>query len=227
MGCYCVVNLLTLHWSSGFWFWFLCSGNMSFLWSSLMRLFVVLIFFIFQDIVWLVKKSWCVLCCSIHQFYWVSDIAEADLRCGEFLSEKNCRHSTGSFSFFLVLTTRYPLSFYKFEKQSCLFDVDNAFFICWCYLVVLNFWFQFFSVEPCLFMCQWCGFSRYKFFHFWSQCLAEVFPLLITVSGWYYHFDVLICNHIFNSFRIVVVPLVNLRWSDFVSLKLSQIASFH
>ena len=30
-------------------------------------------------------------------------VAEANLRCGDFLSEKNC-HSTGSFCFFLVLT---------------------------------------------------------------------------------------------------------------------------
>ena len=54
--------------------------------------------------------------------------AEANLRCGDFLSEKCCRHSTGSFSFFLVLTTRHSLSFHKFERQSCLFGVDNAFF---------------------------------------------------------------------------------------------------
>ena len=55
-------------------------------------------------------------------------VAEANLRCGCFLSEKNCRHGTGSFSFFLVLTTRHSLSFHKFERQSCLFGVDNAFF---------------------------------------------------------------------------------------------------
>ena len=30
-------------------------------------------FFIFQDLVWLVKSSWCVHCCTIHQFFWVSD----------------------------------------------------------------------------------------------------------------------------------------------------------
>ena len=53
--------------------------------------------------------------------------AEANSRCGDFLSEKICRHSTGSFSFFLVLTTRHSLSFHKLERQSCLFGVDNAF----------------------------------------------------------------------------------------------------
>ena len=50
-------------------------------------------------------------------------VAEANLRCGGFLSEKSCRHSAGSFSFFLVLTTRHSLSFHKFERQSCLFGL--------------------------------------------------------------------------------------------------------
>ena len=57
-------------------------------------------------------------------------VAEANLRFGDILSEKNCRHSTGSFSFFLILSTRHPLSFHKFERQSCFFDVDKGFFIC-------------------------------------------------------------------------------------------------
>ena len=55
-------------------------------------------------------------------------VAEANLRCGDFLSEKKCRQSTGSFSFFLVLTTRHSLSFHKFERQRYLFGVDNAIF---------------------------------------------------------------------------------------------------
>ena len=56
--------------------------------------------------------------------------AESNLRCGDFLSEKIYRHSAGSLSFFLVLTTKHSLSFHKIENQSCLFNVDNAFFIC-------------------------------------------------------------------------------------------------
>ena len=129
--------------------------------------------------------------------------AEANLRCGDFLSEKSCHHSTASFSFFLVLTTRHPLSFHKLKRKSCLFGVDNAFFNCWCYLGVLNFWFQFFSVEPCLWM------------------------FLITVSGWYYHFDVLIFIHLLNSTGVGVVALVNFCWNVFAWIKLSQIGSFH
>ena len=57
-------------------------------------------------------------------------VAEANLPSGDFLSEKICRHSTGSFSLFLVLTPRHSLSFHKFERQSCLFGVDNAVFPC-------------------------------------------------------------------------------------------------
>ena len=57
-------------------------------------------------------------------------VAEANLRCGDFLSEKGCRHSTGSFSFFLVLTTTHSLSFHKYERQSCIFGVPNALLTC-------------------------------------------------------------------------------------------------
>ena len=57
-------------------------------------------------------------------------VAEANLRCGDFLSEKSYRHSAGSLSLFLVLTTKHSLSFHKIENESCLFGVDNAFFNC-------------------------------------------------------------------------------------------------
>ena len=57
-------------------------------------------------------------------------VVEANLRCGDFLFEKNCRHSTGSFSFFLVLTTRHYLSFHKFERQWCFFGFGDAFITC-------------------------------------------------------------------------------------------------
>ena len=54
-----------------------------------------------------------------------------------------------------------------------------------------------------------------------------VFPILITVSGWYYLFAVLIFIHLLSSIGVVVVALANLRWAIFVSKKLSQIGSFH
>ena len=102
-------------------------------------------------------------------------LAEVNLRCGNFLSEKICRHSTGSFFSFLLLTTRHSLSFHKFERLSCLFGVDNAFFTCRCYLELLNYWFQFFFCGIMSFYVSISDafFSRYKFFHFSSQCLAD------------------------------------------------------
>ena len=33
--------------------------------------------------------------------------------------------------------------------------------------------------------------------------------------------------HLFNSTNVAIVALANLRWSVFVSIKLSQIGSFH
>ena len=37
----------------------------------------------------------------------------------------------------------------------------------------------------------------------------------------------LIFVHLFNSTSVAIVAMANLRWSDFVSIKLSQIGSFH
>ena len=54
-------------------FWFSCFWNMLFFVFILDAIFCGTNFFIFQGIVWLVKSSWCVQCCSIPQFYWVSD----------------------------------------------------------------------------------------------------------------------------------------------------------
>ena len=142
-------------------------------------------------------------------------VAEASLRCGGFLSEKSCRHSAGSFSFFLVLTNQTFLEFWQIWKTELPFWVDNALFTCWWYLGVLSFWFQFFLWNRVLCAYQWCSFSRYKFFHFWS------------VSGWCYHFTVFLFIHLFSSSGVVVVAQVILRWSVFVSIKLSQIGSFH
>ena len=63
-----------------------------FLCSSFVRFFVVQFFFIFEDSVWLVKKSWCVHCCSIHRFYWLGDRCRSEFAMWWFLSENSCRH---------------------------------------------------------------------------------------------------------------------------------------
>ena len=78
-------------------------------------------FFIFQDSVWLVKKSWCVHCCSIHRFYWLSDRCRSGFALWWFLSEKSCRLKlvvfTGFWSWLLnissVLTSlKYTATFF-------------------------------------------------------------------------------------------------------------------
>ena len=63
-------------------------------------------------------------------------VAQANLSLWRFFVRKSCRHSTSSFSFFLVLTTRHSLSFHKFERQRCFFGVDNALFTCYWVLLV-------------------------------------------------------------------------------------------
>ena len=143
-------------------------------------------------------------------------VAEENLRCGGFLSEKSCRHSAGSFSFFLVLTTRHYLSFHKFERHSCLFGLIVHFSLVKRTWECLVFNFSFF-----------CGIL--SFYVPISDAVFRVttFPFLIRVSGWYYLFDVLFLFHLFNFTGVVVVALANLRWSVFVSKKLSQIGSFH
>ena len=109
-------------------------------------------------------------------------VAEANLRCGDFLSEKFCRQSTGSFCFFLVVTTRHSLSFHKFERQSYLFGLDNAILL----LVDVNwecsiFDFSFFSAESYLFMSlSVMRFFSLQVFHFRSQCLADIIILMCS-----------------------------------------------
>ena len=141
-------------------------------------------------------------------------VPEADLRCGDFLSEKIYRHSAGSLSFFLVLTTRPSLSFHKIERQSCLIVMRMHFLLvnstCECLVFDFSFilWNHVFLRAYQLFCC-----SRYKFFHLWSQCLADIIILL-----W---------SFLFSSTEVVVFLLANLRWSVHVWIKLSQIGSFH
>ena len=63
-------------------------------------------------------------------------VAEASLRCGDFLSEKVGVTVLAVFSFW-VLTTRHSLSFHKFERQRCFLGVENALSTCYSYLGVL------------------------------------------------------------------------------------------
>ena len=96
-----VVNALWVCWQFmgvlSFWFWSLCFWNMSFFVFILNAIFCGTIFFIFQDFVWLVKSSWCVHCCSIHLFYWVSDLCRSGFGLWWFFVRKKLSSQIGSF----------------------------------------------------------------------------------------------------------------------------------
>ena len=57
-------------------------------------------FFISQDSLWLVKKSWCVHCFYIHQFYWVNDRCRIGFALLWFPVRKSCHHK-------LVISTSF------------------------------------------------------------------------------------------------------------------------
>ena len=92
-----------------------------FLCSSLMRFFVVQCFFIFEESVWLVKKSWCVHFCSIPQFYWLSDRCRSGFELWWFSVRKKLSLQIGSFHKLLVLATECFFSFDIFEIYSDAF----------------------------------------------------------------------------------------------------------
>ena len=132
-------------------------------------------FFIFQDIVWLVKLSWCVHCCSVQQLHWVSYRCGSEFALWWFFVRKKLSSQYWQFFFLFGLGFQTILELSQNWKSELLFWVDNAFSTCWCYLGVLNNWVHFFLWNH-VFLCvyQWCGFSCYKFFPFWSQCLANI-----------------------------------------------------
>ena len=148
---------------------------------------------------------------SIH---WVSVRCRGDFALWWFFVRKKCRHTTGYFSFFLVFTTRHSLSFHKFERHSCLFGL----------------------IMPCLLVDGTCLIIDFSFFcgiiSFYVSIsdvvfLVTSFSILITVSGWYYRFDVLSFILLFIFTGVGAVALANLVCSAFVSIKLSQNGSFH
>ena len=200
-----------------FWFWSFCFWNLSLFVFILDAIFCGTNFFIFQDIVWLVKLSWCVHCCSVQQLHWVSYRCGSEFELWWFFVRKKLSSQYWQFFFLFGLGFQTILELSQNWKSELLFWVDNAFSTCWCYLGVLNNWVHFFSVESCLFICL----SVMRFF------LLQVFPFLITVSGWYYQIDVLIFIHLFSYTGIVLVAQVNLCWRVFVLIKLSRIGSYH
>ena len=199
-----------------FWFWSWCFWNMAIFVFILDAIFCGTNFFIFQDIVWLVKSSWCVTCCSIHQFYWCSDRCRSEFALWWFSVRKKLSSKYWQFFFLFGLDYQTFLVFINLKDRAAFLGLIMHLFTCWWCLGVLNNCFQFFSVESCLFMCL----SVMRFFS------LKVFPFLITASGWFYLFDVLIFIRLFKSTGVAVVALANLSWSVFVSIKLSQIVSY-
>ena len=127
-----------------FWFWSLCFWNMSFFVFILDAIFCGTFFFSYF-------RTLCGWLSHLDVFFDVrfiispglAIVEEANLRCGDFLSENFVVTVLAVFLSFLSWLPDIS-SFHKFERQSCLFGVDNAFFTCWCYLGVLNNCFLFF-----------------------------------------------------------------------------------
>ena len=126
-------------------------------------------FFIFQDTMWLVKSSWCFHCCSIHQFYWVSDRCRSRfaLWCF-FLSEESCRHKlVVSTSFWSWLPNAFSvLTSLKFAAQ--LFSFVKALWVCWMLMRLLGFgfwslWFWKMSFFVFVLDAIFCGTSFFVF----------------------------------------------------------------
>ena len=159
-------------------------------------------FFNFSNIVWLVKSSWYVHCCSNHQLYWVSDCCWSEFALWWFFVRKNVVTVLAVFLSFWSLLPDITWVFINLKERA-----DFLWSIMYCLLVnstweCLLFDFSFFPVESWLLMCL----TVMRFFS------LQVFPFLITVSGWYYHFDVLIFINFFNSTGAVVFAPVNMRW---------------
>ena len=135
-------------------------------------------------------------------------VAEAILRCGDCLSKKMSSQYLQLF-FYFGLDYQTLLEFFKFERQKCLFGIGKALFTCWWHLGVSNYRFQFFI----------CGIMYFCVSISDAVFLVTNFPFLITVSDWYYHFDVFNFFQLFNSNGVVVVALAKLRWKVFAVRK--------
>ena len=197
-------------------FWSLCFWNMSFVFV-LDAIFCGTKLFIFQDSVWLVKNTWLVQWCSIHQFYWISYHCRSEFALWWFFVRKKLSSQYWQFFFLFRLDYQTFFFFIYLRDRAAFLGLIMHFLlvdVTWECLIIV---FSFFSVESCLFM----NLSVMWFFS------LQVIPFFITASGWYYLIDVLILIHLFSSTGLVVITLANLNWSVFVSIKLSQIGSYH
>ena len=100
-------------------------------------------------------------------------VAEAGLRCGDFLSEKSCHKLVVSTSFWsLLLNISSVLT--SLIYTATLFRVVNALWVCWRFTEVLGFDFGFRVSEICLFCVHpWCDLLWYKFSLFRTVWLVK------------------------------------------------------
>ena len=136
-----------------FWFWSLCFWNMSFFVFVLDAIFCGTNVFIFQDTVWLVKSSWCVHYCSIHQFYWVRDRCRSGFALWCFFIRKSCRHklvvSTSFWSWLLNVSSALT----SLKYAALLFWFFNALWVCWLFMGFLGFGFWYLCFWNLSFLC--------------------------------------------------------------------------
>ena len=132
------MGILTVHVTSGFSILVFMFLKYVFFVFVLDAIFCGTNFLIFQDTVWLVKSSWYV---PFMNSTGLAIVAEADLRCGDFLSEENCRHklvvSTSFWSWLLNVSSVLT----SLKCTATTFWIVNALWICWQFIGVVGFWF--------------------------------------------------------------------------------------
>ena len=110
-------------------------------------------------------------------------VAEANLRWGDFLFQKIVVTVLAVFLSFWSWLPDIIWVFTNLKDSTAPWVFLMPFLLVnstWeCLIIDLTFFFW-----NHLFLCvyQWCGFSRYKFFHFWSQCLADIVVLMCSIS---------------------------------------------
>ena len=138
-----VVNTLRVCWQFlgvlCLWFWSLCFWNMSFFVFVLDAIFCGTNFFIFQDSVWLVKKSSWVHCCSNHQFHWVRDRCRSGFVLWWFLSEESCPHKLVVSTTFWSWLMNASSVLTSLKWAALIFWLVNALWVCWLFMGFLDF----------------------------------------------------------------------------------------
>ena len=141
-------------------------------------------FFIFQDTVWLVKSSWCVHCCSIHQFYWVSDRCRSGSALWWFFVRKNLSSKLVVFTSVCSWLLNVS-SILTSLKYTATFLVVNALWVvCWQFMGALRFWFWslFFFLKNVIFcVYPWCDLLWYNFFQFSGHCVDSLVILMFSL----------------------------------------------